>query len=372
MLVNRLHVATFDVPLRRPIIMGSLRFDSREYLVVEVQTDAGFSGVGFGMTRNAPVAAIVKRNLAPLLFGQDPLMTEQLWERMYYANHTIGQRGIFMRALSLVDIALWDLKGHVAGLPIWQLLGGARSEFPAYVAGGYPASDRDLADLEREMKLYKGLGFRHVKIAAGDLSGDGRRLQLARQVLGADIGLSIDVHWSWRQLQEVVPAVRSWAQYELEFIEDPFPSEQMHLATRLRDSTGCSIALGEDSTGRWAFADLIARGRPDVLRIDATVAGGITESSKICSLASVSGVPVLPHVFPEIHTHLAAAFPDVMGVELTWPEEDYEGLYRVFPDWVSVKDGLVTASTRAGLGMAIDWQLVSKFATEEWEISASK
>lgn len=363
-----LRIVTLDIPLKRPIVMGAIRFDSREYVLVEVRTNSGVSGIGFGMTRNAPVASIIRRNLAPQLFGEDPLLIERLWERMYYANYTIGQRGIFMRALSVVDIALWDLKGRVAAMPVWQMLGGARTDIPCFVAGGYPAADRGLDDLEREMNLYRSLGFRNVKIAAGTIAEDTERLRTARSALGWDIDLSIDVHWSWRHLQGVVEAVRSWMPLGLAFIEDPFPSEQTELAVRLRDATGCSIALGEDTVGRWAFADLILRGRPDVLRIDATVAGGFSESSRICGLSAASGIPVLPHVFPEVHAHLAAAYPGVMGVELTWPGEDYEGLYRIFREWVAVDNGRVRAPTGPGLGIEVDWDKVSEFSVEVLEV----
>ena len=148
-----MRATTVDVPLPRPIVMGEIRFESREYLIVEIDTDIGLTGIGFGMTRNSPAAAVVQRSLTPHLLGQDPMLTESLWERLYYSNLPMGQRGIFMRALSAVDIALWDIKAQAAGLPLWQLLGGARHRVPVLVAGGYPASDRTLADLESELRV---------------------------------------------------------------------------------------------------------------------------------------------------------------------------------------------------------------------------
>src|SRR5258708_5755780 len=172
MIVTGVRVITCDVPLPRPIVMGDLRFESREYVVVAVETDAGVTGIGFGMTRNSPVGAIVGRSVAPLLLGEDPLMVEALWERIYYRNLTIGGRGIFMRALSAVDIALWDIKGQVAGLPIWQLLGGTRPRAPISIAAGYPPAGRDAADLAKEIDDDARRGFGTVKIAAGDLEPD--------------------------------------------------------------------------------------------------------------------------------------------------------------------------------------------------------
>jgi L-alanine-DL-glutamate epimerase-like enolase superfamily enzyme len=362
--ITEVRATTCDVPLPRPIIMGDLRYDSREYLVVEVATEGGATGIGFGMTRNSPAGAIVRRSLAPLLIGEDPLLTEALWDRIYYRNLPIGARGIFMRALSAVDIALWDLKGQAAGLPIWKLLGGARAKVPVAVAGGYPASDRTMADLERELADYAARGFGLVKIAAGELRDDTPRLIASRRALGADVDLAYDAHWAWRDLLSVMPTVRSWADFDIRFIEDPFPAELMELSSRLRDVTGARVALGEDTVGRWAFREVLERYRPDVLRVDATVAGGLSEAVKVCAYASSLGVPVLPHVFPEVHVHLGAAFNSVLAVEMTDPSYETESLHRLFRRWVDVRDGRMIAPEEPGIGVELDQSAVERYATE--------
>lgn len=368
MRIVEVRATTCDVPLPRPIVMGEIHFDSREYLVVEVVTDTGLTGVGFGMTRGSPVAAVVERSLAPSLVGEDPMLTEQLWERMYYRNLPMGQRGIFMRALSAVDIALWDVKAQAAGLPLWQLLGGARSRVPVSMAGGYPASDRTITDLEAEVADYAARGFRMVKLAAGELAEDTARLRAARRALGDEPEMAHDVHWAWRDLLRVVPVVREWEDLRILFLEDPFPSEQVELSVRLRDETGARVALGEDGVGRWAFRDLMERHRPDVLRVDATVMGGISEAVKVCAMASTMGIPVFPHVFPEVHVHLAAAFPGILAVEMTDPRYETESLYRLFRGWVEVRDGDMTAPVEPGLGLRLDQAAVERFATRPGSI----
>jgi D-arabinonate dehydratase len=353
---------TCVVPLPRPIVMGEIRFDAREYIVVEITADTGQTGIGFGMTRNAPVAAIVDRSLAPYLVGKDPLLTEGLWDALYYRNLPQGQRGVFMRALSAVDIALWDLKGQAAGLPVWKLLGGARERVPVSVAGGYPASDRTLADFEAEMADYATKGYRTIKIAAGELDDDTVRLRAARKVLGPDIALADDIHWAFRDLLSVVRTVRSWEDLDLAFLEDPFPSEMIELSVRLREQTGQRLALGEDTVGRWAFRDLLERSTPDLLRVDATVAGGLSEAARICTLASTFNVPVFPHVFPEVHVHLGAAFPGIAMVEMTDPTYQTETLYTLFREWVRFEDGVLIAPEAPGLGVELDRDAVERWA----------
>lgn len=361
MRIAAVHATTVDVPLPRPIVMGEIRFDSREYIVVEIVLDTGVSGIGFGMTRSGPVATMVDRNLRPLLLGEDPLLTERHWERLYYRNLPVGQRGVFMRALSAVDIALWDLKAKIAGLPLWQLLGGMRDSVPVLVAGGYPASDRTTADLEREIADYAAKGIRMVKIAAGDISEDSARLAISRRALGEGLDLAYDAHWAWRDLLTVVPVVRRWDDLRLMFVEDPYPSEQVELSVRLREETGVRLALGEDGIGRWSFAELLSRHHPDVLRIDATLMGGLSEAMRVCALAGVRAVPVLPHVFPEVHVHLAAALPGLLAVEMTDPAHETESLHRLFRRWVHVEDGAMRAPSEPGLGVELDVEALERY-----------
>jgi L-alanine-DL-glutamate epimerase-like enolase superfamily enzyme len=314
------------------------------------------------MTRDAPVKSVVDRSLAPYLIGRDPLLTDGHWDALYYRNLPQGQRGIFMRALSAVDIALWDLKGQAAGLPIWKLFGGARERVPVSVAGGYPRSDGTIADFEAEIADYADKGYRTVKLAAGELAEDTVRLRVARRVLGDDIALAHDVHWAFRDLMSVVPTVRTWEDIDIAFLEDPFPSELIELSVQLREQTGQRLALGEDTVGRWAFRDLLERQKPDLLRLDATVVGGLSEAVRICALAGAHGVPVFPHVFPEVHVHLGAAFPGVAMVEMTDPAYETETLYQLFTEWVEYDSGDLIAPDAPGLGVTLDQEAVERYA----------
>ena len=365
MKITSVRAITCEIPLTRPIVMGDLRFDSREYILVIVETDEGVRGLGYGMTRNAPVAAIVERNLGPLLVGQDPLMTEAIWERLYYRNLTIAGRGIFMRALSAVDVALWDVKAQVAGQPIWRLLGGARDRAPLTVAGGYAGEGVTLEALGREIDDYASRGFSIVKIAAGDLASDTERIRTAAAAIAGRAELAYDAHWAWRDLYRTVPVVLGWRDLGLAFIEDPFAPELVGLAPQLRQDTGMRLALGEDAVGRWAFQELFRTIVPDLVRIDATTMGGISEALKVCALASVHARPVIPHIFPEIHVHLAAALPTVSAVEITVPEYEIDLAYRLFSEWIRIEAGTIVAPTRPGLGVELDPRAVDRYRVDE-------
>jgi L-alanine-DL-glutamate epimerase-like enolase superfamily enzyme len=160
----------------------------------------------------------------------------------------------------------------------------------------------------------------------------------------------------------VLPTVRTWEDIGIAFLEDPFPSELMELSVQLREQTGQRLALGEDTVGRWAFRELLERHKPDLLRIDATVAGGLSEAAKICALAAAHGVPVFPHVFPEVHVHLGAAFPGIAMVEMTDPTYQTETLYQLFTEWVHFDSGDLVAPDAPGLGVTLDQDAVERYA----------
>lgn len=363
MKITEVRASTVDVPLSHPVILGEVRYPSRDYVIVEIATDEGISGLGYGMARYAPVAAIVTRNLAPLLVGQDPLMNERLWESMFFRNLPIA-RGIYMRALSAVDIALWDLKGKALGVPIWKLLGGARTTVPAQIAGGYVAKGKTNADLARELSGYVEHGFRKVKIAAGEvLREDTERLRTARSAVGSDVALMYDAHWAWREVHETGPIVRRWDEFDLTWIEDPFPTELLGLTERLREYTRIPLAVGEDVVGRFAFDELMRTRRADFVRVDATTVGGFTEAVKICALAATHQVPVSPHIFPEVHVHLGAAYPNVYAIEVTDPAREIDVAYKLLARPLAPKDGAIAAPEAPGLGVELDRKAVARFST---------
>lgn len=361
MLIESIVARTVAVPMSRPIVMGDLRYDAREYLIVEIRTDEGVIGEGFGMTRNGPIGEIIRQNIGPLLLGQDPLLIERLWERLYYTNLPISQRGLYVRAMSIVDVALWDLKGKVANLPVWKLLGGFREQVPALVAGGYPREGSTRADLEREMAGYRDRGISAVKLAAGLIVDDCERLEVAREILGPDIRLALDVHWAWRSVEVVRPYLSRLEPLGLAWLEDPFPADLVGTTARLRALTSIPLALGEDCVTRWGFRDLLDQGNADILRVDATSMGGLSEAVRVCAHASALGVPVSPHIFPEIHVHLGAAFSIVDSVEFTDPEREIDMSFRLMKQGVEIWAGAMLAPKTPGLGIEFDVAAVEMY-----------
>ena len=353
MKISSVRSVTCSVPLSRPIQLGEITYTSRDYAVIEIRTDEGISGFGYGMTRGGPVSEIVNDLLGPQIIGEDPLLIESIWHGLYLRNLTLGPRGLLMRGISMIDLALWDIKGKAAGLPVWKLIGGDRTEVQALVAGGYPREGRSLDDLAAEISGYLDRGIRKIKIASDTPSSDTDRLEAARSA-AKNNWLAIDLHWSWPDLPTAQSLATAWKRFDLAWLEDPFPSDATALLTRLRDVTPIPLALGEDGTGRWQYRDLIANHSPGYLRIDATVMGGMTEAVKVCALAEVEGIPVSPHIFPEIHVHLAAAFRNVFAIEFTDPPQEIDLVHALLSETLHITDGRAFAPDSPGLGFEPD------------------
>lgn len=333
---------------------------SREVTFAVVETDAGLRGVGYTFSRAGDVAGAIERNLKGLLLNEDALLTEKLWEKMYYGTSFLGRKGLLMRAISAVDIALWDLKAQVAELPLYRLLGGYQDAVPAMMAGGFYVEGKNLGELAAEVEGYVKEGFRAIKIVfgAGRFRDDLERLRTVREAVGPEIKLAVDLHWSWASAKQALKPARQMEVYDLDFIEDPFRPDNLAALSEFAAGLSTPVAVGEMESGRWTFLELLTRKAADILRCDATVVGGVSEWLKIAALASAYGVPVLPHYFPEIHVHLAAGTANSLAVEFIAPES--VNFHAILHEPLQVRNGWVRAPEVPGLGIQWNWQAIDR------------
>ena len=259
-------------------------------IVVEVRTDQGITGYGMG-GGGAAGAAVVEQHLAQLLVGANPLRPELLWDQMYSSMMFYGRRGLGVMALSGVDLALWDIAGKHAGVPVYKLLGGPTKEkVLAYYTG---------ADMEAALKQ----GFRAFKLPIRHGPNDGREgmkatlaeLRKIRGAIGPDTELMIDVSCQWNVPYTLEMAERM-AEFRLYWIEEPLSPDDLEGYARLcREVRGPLIASGEHEYTRFGFQELIEHKAVKLLQPDATWCGGLTELRRISALASSSGLPMAPH-----------------------------------------------------------------------------
>jgi len=362
-------VECFDcvVPLPEPVRVGSAVVASRSYAIVRLRTQRGAEGVGYAFGRGLPVARIISDALAPVLAGADTRVPERVRERVRGAFWSYAEQGLLAVALSAVDLALWDMLGRRAGLPVADLLGRRVAAVDACFIGGYAKlSGDDPAALEEEMAGFVAQGARAVKLTIGDASprDDGERLKVVRRAIGDDRLIVVDAFRTFRNLDEALHRLRFLEPSGLAYLEDPFSESLAPLLAELRHRTSVPIGLGENLSGHRAFRALIASGAVDVIRCDATVVGGVREFMAVAALASAHGLPVATHVHPEVHVHFASALPDLhpAGLELMLPSSGLDGFHHLLRTQLEVVDGAVVVPQRPGLGLDLDWPAVERYA----------
>ena len=210
-------------PRHRPITNGKHTYSHSGLGLVRIATDEGVEGVGIcarvGDTGGILRAAV--EHLSTLLVGEDPIMVERLWHKMWVPKLT-GRRGLVTRAISGIDVALWDVRAKVAGLPLYRLLGGYRQRVPTYIAGGYYEDGKGLSALAQEMESYVELGARAVKMKIGALSlaEDVARVAAARRAIGPEVKLLVDANCAYRAF-EAIKMARRLEEYDVYWFEEP-------------------------------------------------------------------------------------------------------------------------------------------------------
>ena len=353
--------------------------DSFNTCLVEIDTDQGLTGlgeakVGVGNLGNyAALVTLIHAELAPLLMGRDPRDITALWEAIYNGTRAhyvaahgrtfpvVGRRGITISALSGIDIALWDLLGKSLGQPVWRLLGGRlRERIPAYASGGWAP----VGGVGKQLRQYVERGHRAVKMRVGlqDKSVDdsAARVREAREALGPEVGLMVDAHGTW-SVREAQRFARKVADCDLGWLEEPVSPDNVAGQTEVRAATDIPIAAGETEQTRFAFRDLIEARAVDVLQPDVAIAGGITETLRICALAATHGLTVAPHLWGGAvlfasGLHLAVATPCVNALEFSRGENPL--LHDLVEEPFDLKDGFVLAPERPGLGIALNRDFV--------------
>jgi L-alanine-DL-glutamate epimerase-like enolase superfamily enzyme len=363
------------IPLASPIDLGGVVIRHRDFVVLRVRTMDGIEGTAYSLSRGAPVDLVIAEMLAPTLVGRDALDLPRRLEEMRRCIVAMNPTGILQRAISLVDIALWDIKAQVAGLPLWRLLGGYRDTARVMVVAPYATADEsDQGYAERLTPLAKR-GYLALKLyPLRDPQAMARRLTHLRATFGDSVGLVVDMAWSWRSAKEAIRAVRSWDPAGLAWVEDPFAASDWRSMKALADSVQTPVGAGDEVTERSAIDTLIDERAVDVVRLDATTIGGLSEFALARESAAAAGLSVSPHAYPEIHRHAAFAWPDVGPIEIFPPGSSVWGTSRFVHSEVDLPRGQaeVVAPTEPGLGLNVDLDAVAALALRATAVRADR
>lgn len=365
-IIESVSVCIARVPLDKPVTFSTRQVTAREYCLIRIRSTDGQEGLGYCYAVNSAgrlLAVAAADLLAPRLVGQDSLRVEGLWSELYQEALLLGRAGGVMRALSAIDIALWDLNARAAGLPLYRYLGATvRDRVPAYASGGYYLPGKTPDKLAAEMAGHVKEGFRAVKMKVGleSVAGERRRIAAVREAIGEDVRLMLDANNAWRDLPTALEYVRAFEPYQPFWIEEPFSPDDIDNHARLARATPLTVATGEVEAGRWRFKDLIVSGATTLLQTDATVCGGITEWRRIAATAASHGITVAPHAWHDVHVHLVACTPNATYVE--WmPDDHIVNFRRLIDRQLAAEKGDLLLPREAGLGFLFDPAAIERY-----------
>ena len=375
--IESVAVCIARVPLDTVTSFATRTVSARDYALVKVRSRDGVEGIGFcyvGSAGGRIAQVAVEELFAPRLIGQESLRVEGLWQEMYQESLLQGRSGAVMRAISILDTALWDLNARSVKLPLYQYLGAyASASVPAYASGGYYLSGKTPKMLGEELAGYVAAGFKAVKMKVGRHSPreEEMRIAAAREAVGPDIHLMLDANNAWSDVPTALTYMKRYEPYDPYWMEEPFGPDDIDSHAKLAESTAVVIATGEIAYGRWYHKELLDKRGAEILQTDAVVCGGVTEWKRIAATAASYGVTMCPHWFHDVHVHLVAATPNARYVEF-FPDDQVLNFRKLIDTQLQHKNGELILPKTPGLGFSFDEQAVRKYALDQekaWSIA---
>lgn len=331
---------------------ASQSFVKQETVLVTVETADGCSGTGYSYTigtGGSSVLALLRDHLTDGLIGADVRNLERLWQQLMNTTRATAVGAITSLAVAAVDIALWDLVGRRAELPLWRLAGGAQDRLPLYdTEGGWIHLSLD--DLARNAAAAEAAGMAGIKIKVGKahLAEDVERLAAVRAAVGPRFEIMVDANQAFTGA-EATRRAAAYAELGIAWFEEPLPADDLSGHARLARSTTVPIAVGESLYSGRQFAEYLAAGAASIVQVDAARIGGITPWLKVAHTAEAFNVPVAPHFLMELHGSLACAVPNGHYVE------HIPQLGAVTRTGPVIENGWLRPPETPGIG--IDWDL---------------
>ena len=361
--MKKIETVELSVPLRRVTSTSTRNISARDFTLVRIETDDGI--VGNGVVYNH-VGEIVNRNLAPKVLGADVLATEKSWWDMYREVYR-DRKGAAIRALSAVDISLWDAKAKTLKLPLYKLLGARRDKVPCYGSGGYYRKGQTPEELVEEVNDFLKRGLKAVKIRVGgqNLKADVERVRAVREAIGSERQLMLDANNAY-DVSSAIKAGKAFQKFDITWFEEPVWPDDLSGSAEVAAALDVPVASGELEYTKYGFRDLIERRAADIIQPDAEVVGGISEWLKVASMASAFRISVAPHWAQEVHVHLTAAIDNSLFVEWFNRESDIRKEDELYRSDVQMSEGYVSPGNSPGLGVEIKEDAIEAFATSRF------
>lgn len=359
--ITAVRTSLLNVPWpQSPWLKGHPFGKARDILVVDVETRGGLAGMGYLLSFHPSlrtIATCLDECIIPRVIGRKASAVEAIWQDLWRATVTYGRGGIATMAMSALDIALWDVLGKRAGLPLHRLWGHFRSTLPAYGSGCFRGSGGD--GMIAKALHYKELGYNAIKMQVAhvaDLATDLDNVRRMREALGGGVDIMIDVNMGWTADVAILMG-RKFQDYDVYWLEEPVGPDDFAGYFRIAEALDLRIVGGETHFTRFDLKPFFTNPRLPILQPD-PMRGGLTELRKIATLADTFGMTIAPHLFPELNVQVLASIPNGLWIEDMGLSED------LWVDPVKVTNGVITAPERPGHGLAFKPEILRDCAVK--------
>jgi len=296
-------------------------------VTLRIRTDAGITGwasSNFGAVEGGPkvLRAILEEEVKPLILNQDPAFPKKIRDTLNKGLQYQGLTGITQFAIAVTDIAIWDILGKHANLPVWRMIGAVRDRMPVYsMCGWYYDNDEDLSQYKAQIVKALSEGYRAIKIKTGkySMADDERRIRLAIDLAGKDRRIMLDANQVFNR-NEALRRGRLYQQMGVFWYEEPLPPQDMAGYAELAAQLEVRLATGENLYTKYQFNDLIQRKGADIVQPDNRRAGGVTEWLEIAAIADAAGIQLASHGGGDVNMNMLCAIPNAIYMETSGPQ----------------------------------------------------
>ncbi len=345
---------------------------------VKVETDAGISGWGEGDHDYARIiAAVINDICKPFIIGENPFEHEYLWNKMYFQGIEAGNSGLLPGAIAGVDNALWDLRGKLLQLPVYQILGGNKVKkiraYGSFARGENPKTRKNAAEMAKTAMEFVEQGYTTIKarmqIREHNLDPEPDEtyqiIKAIREAVGDDIELFVDYNNGYTSAKAIMLTNKLYEHFNIAAVEEPISHQNYHELRKVVDAVQVPVMAGEHEYNKWQFRDLIMIGGADVLNTDVIKCGGISECKKVAILGECFNRKVMVHnARPTLATaaslHLVATLNNAARVQEYAGKREELGLSHLFDNYFEVKDGYIYLPQTPGLGLVVNEKAMEK------------
>jgi L-alanine-DL-glutamate epimerase-like enolase superfamily enzyme len=345
------------VKLDTPIGSALGQIHSFGCILITIRTDAGISGENLIFTLNGKRTKVLRQmvdELADLIVGRDAGHIADFWARAWKDINFLGHKGVPVAGISALDGALWDALGKASHLPLYRLLGGAKTTVPAYQSSGLWLS-ATTAELVNEAGRFIAQGFKAMKMRLGsiDPNTDIARVRAVREAIGPGIKLMADANQGLNEAQ-AIRLGRMLEEFDLTWFEEPLPAWDLEGLARVSAALDTPIASGETKYTRYGFRRMLELRSADILMPDLQRVGGVSEFMRVGHMAESHDVPVSSHLFPETSIQVLGALSNAIYLEyMPW-------FSKLYHEELEFKDGNAVVPERPGWGFTFNQEYVKR------------